>query len=118
NAKAKEVRDLKKKNSDLAGVVQTSRCKARESRRREKLAEDATLKLERELEVMKSTFDEALMKAVDEVAMKEKDRRARLEAVLLKKHDRDMLKLHRIYIEEKRALAAKQKASSMKARAT
>ena len=29
-----------------------------------------------------------------------------------------MLKLHRIYIEEKRALAAKQKASSMKARAT
>ena len=72
NVKAKEVRDLKKKNSDLAGVVQTSRCKARESRRREKLAEDATLKLERELEVMKSTFDEALMKAVDEVAMKEK----------------------------------------------
>ena len=72
NVKAKEVHDLKKKNSDLAGVVQTSRCKARESRRREKVAEDATLKLERELEVMKSTFDEALMKAVDEVAMKEK----------------------------------------------
>jgi hypothetical protein len=72
NAKAKEVNDLKKKNSDLAGVVQSSRCKVRESRRREKLAEDETLKLERELEVMKSTFDEALMKAVDEVAMKEK----------------------------------------------
>ena len=72
NAKAKEVNDLKKKNSDLAGVVHISRCKVRESRRREKLAEDATLKLERELEVMKTTFDEALMKAVDEVAMKEK----------------------------------------------
>ena len=52
NVKAKEVHDLKKKNSDLAGVVQISRSKVRESRRREKLAEDATLKLERELKVM------------------------------------------------------------------
>ena len=62
----------RKKNSDLAGVVQISRSKVREPRRRKKLAEDATLKLERELKVMKSTIDEALMKAVDEVAMKEK----------------------------------------------
>ena len=53
-------------------MQQISQCQVRESRRREKLAEDATLKLERELEVMKTTFDEALMKAVDEVTMKEK----------------------------------------------
>ena len=53
-------------------MVQISRSKVGEPRTREKLAEDATLKLERELDVKKTTFSKALMEAVYEVAMKEK----------------------------------------------